>query len=104
MAKKLDVKKPPTQTAGVSGFDAFEAKPDEEFERVDWRKLINLPSFEMFVYEQSGQRAGESASAWVRSRRAMISDATLYEQYELWHKSKGLWLNETPMGKLISEG
>lgn len=102
-AKTGRTKKPPTQTAGVSGIDGHggmgEAPiPDNAY--VDWRKLVNLPAFEMFVLEQSGQIGG-SASEWVSTRRAAISDSVLYDQYAAWHKDKGLWVNETPTGKLI---
>lgn len=98
-------KKPPTQTAGVSGIDghgAMGAAPIEvPFQQyIDWRKLVNLPAFEMFVLEQSGQ-SGSSASEWVSTRRAAVSDSVLYDQYAAWHKDKALWVNETPTGNLI---
>ncbi len=95
---------PPTQTAGVSGIDGHggmgEAN-DRPFQQyIDWRKLVNLPAFEMFVLEQSGQIGG-SAGEWVSARRAAISDSALYDQYAAWHKDKGLWVSETPTGRLI---
>lgn len=101
--KAKRTKKPPTQTAGVSGIDGHggmgEAPiPDNAY--IDWRNLVNLPAFEMFVLEQSGQ-IGSSAGEWVSARRAAISDSVLYDQYAAWHKDKGLWVNETPTGKLI---
>lgn len=100
-------KKPPTQTAGVSGIDghgAMGAAPIEPFQQyIDWQKLISLPAFEMFVFEESGQQAGASASEWVSNRRATMGDKPLYDLYAKWHKNKGYWLNETPMGKLIQE-
>lgn len=105
--KPKAVKKPPTQTAGVAGIDghgAMGAAPVEpvEFQQyVDWQKLVNLPAFEMFVYEQSGFGAGSSATEWVASRRLSISDEVLYNQYADWHNKKGLWLNESPTGRLI---
>lgn len=98
-------KKPPTQTAGVSGIDAhgaMGAAPIEPFKQhIDWQKLIALPAFEMFVFEQSGQQAGASANEWVSNRRAAISDDVLYKQYAEWHKNKGLWLNESPQGRVL---
>lgn len=99
-------KKPPTQTAGVSGIDGHggmgEAPVEAPFQQyVDWQKLVNLPAFEMFVLEQSGLGVGSDATGWVAQRRASLSDSVLYSQYESWHKDKGLWVNETPTGKLI---
>lgn len=98
--------KPPTQIAGVNGIDAHggmgEAPIDTPFQQyVSWHKLVDLPAFQMFVYEQSGQQAGAPANDWVAKRRATLSDSVLYEQYATWHKDKGLWVNETPIGRLI---
>lgn len=100
-------RKPPTQTAGVSGIDAHggmgEAPIEPAKHGIDWRKLITLPAFEMFVFEESGQHAGASADEWVASRRAGMGDKPLYELYAKWHRAKGYWPDETPMGELIQE-
>lgn len=100
-AKPRAKKKPPTQTAGVGGIDAHgsmgEGQPEQ---RIDWGKLTTLPAFEMFVFEQSGQAVGSSAGEWVRARREAIGDDKLYDLYAEWHDNKGLWLSETPLGKL----
>ena len=106
LAETKRTKKPPTQTAGVAGIDGHggmgEAN-DKTFQQyIDWRKLVNLPAFEMFVLEQSGQ-IGSNASEWVKHRRATLSDSVLYKQYASWHKDKGLWGNETPTGDLIEQ-
>lgn len=97
-------KKPPTQTAGVNGIDAHGSMGEalENMPRINWHLLINLPAFELFVYEQSGQPVGASANDWVRMRRASLGDDALYDQYASWHKTKGLWVNETPTGKIIT--
>lgn len=102
--KTKRAKKPPTQTAGVSGIDAHGrmGESPENMPRINWHLLINLPAFELFVYEQSGQIAGSSANDWVRARRAALGDDSLYDQYAAWHKNKGLWANETPTGQLIT--
>lgn len=99
--------KPPTQTAGVSGIDGHggmgEAPPEQAVPNntyIDWFKLVDLPAFEMFVLEQSGQDVGNAASDWVKQRRATLSDSVLYDQYASWHEAKGLWVNESPTGKL----
>ncbi|WIF22022.1 hypothetical protein [Shewanella phage vB_SbaS_Y11] len=106
--KPRDKKKPPTQTAGVSGIDGYggmgEAPPEQSIPNnahIDWFKLINLPAFEMFVAEQSGLTYGVTMSNWIKERRATLSDSVLYDQYAAWHKAKGLWLNETPMGDIL---
>ena len=100
-------KKPPTQTAGVTGIDAHggmgEAPPKQSIPNnayVDWFKLVDLPAFQMFVAEQSGLTYGATMSNWIKERRATLSDSVLYDQYAAWHEAQGLWLNETPMGAL----
>ena len=100
-------KKPPTQTAGVSGIDGHggmgeapkQAIPNNAY--VDWFKLVDLPAFQMFVLEQSGQDVGNTANDWVKQRRATLSDSVLYDQYAKWHEAKGLWVNETPDGNIL---
>ena len=101
-------KKPPTQTAGVSGIDGHggmgEAPPEQAIPNnayIDWFKLVDLPAFQMFVTEQSGLQVGNAASDWVKQRRATLSDSVFYYQYASWHEAKGLWVNETPTGEVI---
>lgn len=102
MSIKTDkTKKPPTQTAGVTGIDAHRPMGSDPLPRIDWHKLINLPAFEMFVFEESGQQAGASASEWVANRRATMGDESLYKLYANWHERKGLWADETPTGGLL---
>lgn len=105
------LKKPPTQTAGVSGIDGHggmgEAPPEQSIPNnahIDWFKLVDLPAFQMFVLEQSGQDVGNAANDWVKQRRATLSDSVLYDQYAAWHEAKGLWVNETPTGALKERG
>lgn len=108
-AKPRAKKKPPTQTAGVTGIDGHggmgEAPknyaPSEPV--INWFKLVDLPAFQMFVAEQSGLTYGVTMSNWIKERRAALSDSVLYDQYAKWHKAKGYWANETPNGKLIKE-
>lgn len=102
---KPRAKKPPTQTAGVTGIDGHggmgEAPPEQPFlQYIDWNRLIGLPAFEMFVLEESGQQ-GASANEWVIARRSSMGDDKLYDLYAKWHEQKGLWLNETPLGKEV---
>lgn len=98
--RKPRAKKPPTQTAGVGGIDAHGGMGEAPQElRIDWQKLVSLPAFEMFVFDESGQ-SGASAGEWVSNRRATMGDTALFELYSAWHEKKGLWANETPFGKL----
>lgn len=102
---KADLKKrekPPTQIAGVTGIDghgAMGAAPSEV--AVDWVKLINLPAFQMFVYDQSRFQDINQITSWTNGRREALGDKALYDLYANWHKNKGLWANETPMAELI---
>lgn len=106
-------KKPPTQTAGVSGIDghgAMGGKPTDTVESnmpvvpaIDWHKLVSLPAFEMFVFEQSGFTAYPALSEWVENRREALGDDKLYKLYADWHSDKGYWINETPDGKVIED-
>lgn len=97
--------KPPTQTAGVGGIDAHGGMGDMVLpaDYIDWNRLLGLPSFEMFVQEESGQGVGSAANEWVAARRAGMGDKPLYELYAKWHRAKGYWPDETPMGELIQE-
>lgn len=95
-------KKPPTQTAGVSGIDGHGGMGEAPVEpRINWFKLVDLPAFQMFVAEQSGLTYGVTMSNWIKERRAALSDSVLYDQYASWHEAKGLWVNETPTGEVI---
>lgn len=104
--RKPRAKKPPTQTAGVTGIDGHggmgeapeQSIPNNAY--VDWFKLVDLPAFQMFVAEQSGLTHGVTMSNWIKERRATLSDSVLYDQYASWHEAKGLWVNETPTGNL----
>lgn len=87
-------KKPPTQVAGVKGFSAFDATPAP---RIDWDYLVMLPPFQMYAVERTGKPQGE-IMAWVMSQDLQA----LYDDYRQWHKDKGYWPNETPMGELIA--
>ena len=105
-AKPRAKKKPPTQIAGVSGIDGHGAMGEVPNDTVgpvvpaiDWHRLISLPAFEMFVFEQSGLTAYPALSEWVENRRAALGDEKLYKLYADWHSDKGYWINETPDGK-----
>lgn len=93
--------KPPAQVAGAQGFNAFTTPVDEARKpSIDWQKLTSLPPFEMFVLEQSGQ-TGSMAAQWVITQRERLGDERLYQLYSDWHKAKGYWVGETPMGEVV---
>lgn len=108
--KRTRKKKPPTQIAGVSGIDGHGAMGEAPNDAVgpaaptiDWHRLISLPAFEMFVFEQSGFANVHQINSWVNNRREALGDEKLYKLYADWHSNKGYWINETPTGELTQE-
>ena len=94
-------KKPPTQTAGVTGIDGHGGMGEVPIEPyIDWQKIIALPAFGMFVFDESGASDHASMSNWVENRRASMGDDKLYQLYDKWHTAKGFWANETSDGKI----
>ncbi|QLI49516.1 hypothetical protein vBPaeMUSP25_22 [Pseudomonas phage vB_PaeM_USP_25] len=93
------MKKPPTQVAGVQGFSAFEAKPTPRT-FIDWYRLCGLPPFQMYAVERSGKSPSNQQdwmNDWLQSHDDPLR---LYDDYCQWHRSKGYWPNETPMGEV----
>ena len=78
--------KPPPLRVGVSGFNAFEAKPAAQPERIDWLRLEGLPAFQMYLDE---------------TRQAVQRSADFYDDYCRWHAAKGYWPNEDALGNLV---
>ena len=66
--------KPQPLRVGVSGFNAFEAKPAAQPERIDWLRLEGLPAFQMYLDE---------------TRQAVQRNADFYDAYCRWHAAKG---------------
>lgn len=102
-------KKPPTQTAGVTGIDGhggmgeapIDLPTEAQFQQyINWQKLIALPAFEMFAIDESGHKSDHEVSEWIAARRASMGDEKLYELYASWHEKQGLWVNETPLGNI----
>jgi len=77
--------KPKTQIAGVEGISGtrFSAGNLPPF---DQKRLAGLPPFQMFAAEKR-----KLPDALVRQEDAVM------EYYE-WHRAKGYWPNETPLG------
>ena len=88
--------KPEPIRVGVQGFVAFEAKPEQPPEPIDWLRLCGLPPFCMFAEERSG-KPPINIHDWLQSHR---DDQSLYTEYCQWHEAKGYWPNETPLGEI----
>ena len=83
--------KPPPITLSVAGFEAHAGMGQAE---VPWSKVMRLPAFELFVAEQF---PGTSPAQLERTDE-------LFQRYCAWHRSKGQWPNETPLGELFEPG
>lgn len=94
--------KPPPIIIDVAG---IEAKPIvmNEINIVDWNRLLEFPPFQMYMNELSGMPF-ENISDWVVAflvkQIEMIGESQLLKQYQLWHKSKGMWPNEDEFGDI----
>lgn len=92
--------KPPTQVAGVQGIAPVPIVPPAPPERIDWKRLVSLPPFQMFAAEHG---AGPYHGQPEREITEWLGQADLqvvFGEYCQWHKAKGLWPNETPYGRI----
>lgn len=88
--------------------EGIEAKPvtmnTDPQPNVNWRRVAQLPSFQMFVCEQapppSSQDPEQWATAWAAQYVQRKGSGELYNEYAAWHENKGYWPNETPLGEL----
>ncbi|QXN70901.1 hypothetical protein DARTUKUTA_48 [Bacillus phage vB_BspP_Dartukuta] len=93
--------KPPTQVAGVEGIAPKPIVLTPESSKIDWARIIQLPPFQMFAVERARKSAADVMAwmpAWAREHE---SEQALFDDYCQWHKEKGYWPAETPMGELI---
>ena len=97
--------KPPTQVAGVEGIAPKPIVLTPEPSTINWAQIIQLPPFQMFAVERNPSlvdkfegKGLDSVHAWM----AQCEPDDLYQQYCDWHKAKGYWPNETPLGQLIT--
>lgn len=92
--------KPPPIMVGASGIAPEKMEPSKA---IDWRRLSGLPAFQMFAVERS--KRGGDAMLWMADFLVMegqrIGPEVLYVEYCQWHRNKGLWPDETPLGHLI---
>ena len=98
--------KPPTQVAGVQGFNAFRTPADDIKKtnlapKVDWVKLAGLPPFAMFASEIYGVTTS-NLTPFI-NEMFQKTQGSIYQEYCDWHAAKGYWKGETPMGEVIGE-
>lgn len=99
--------KPPPIVVGVQGIDASVVNtPDEPGAAIDWHHLSRLPPFQMFaeeVFEVQGGQVDIKAIEYILHQLTGQPGALdrLFQDYCQWHKEKGYWPKEDPMGRLI---
>lgn len=87
MSTDMQTDKPEPIRVGTKGFNAFEAKSEPLSPIIDWQHIAGLPPFEMFMAERHSTGDQSPSQA-------------LFDEYCQWHKNKGYWPNEDPMGRL----
>ncbi|MBE9589979.1 hypothetical protein IM753_03100 [Moraxella sp. K127] len=91
--------KPTPIIIGVQGFNAFQAKPEPvPVSRIDWQKISGLTYFEKYAKEHNVQ----DIIHFINDEIERYGEEMAYERYTNWFYNTGLWLNETPMGELIT--
>lgn len=106
--EEVQMSKPKTQKIEVPEFDAF--KPgfsEDEKQSINWARITSLPAFQMFLEEAKGIKIGhgkqltQTVETFTREAINGGGEESLFNEYANWHKAKGYWPNETPMGELI---
>lgn len=96
--------KPPPIMVGVQGIEAQQMGLIGGKQPINWGLLIELPPFQLYASEVSGQSIG-NVNDWIRyyvsTQLQMGNEIKLFDAYCTWHAEKGRWPNETPMGELI---
>lgn len=91
-------RKPEPIRVSAQGIEAKPITMNEPETTVDWRRLINLPPFQMFAIERAGQPVAD-VMAWLPGWVAGQSEKALLDEYCRWHTAKGLWPDESPFGE-----
>ena len=96
--------KPPAQHAGVVGIASTPVTMNEPQPAIDWGRLVTLPPFQMWAAQRlptmhPGGRNSEEHAKDVVGRLGM--GVEVFQEYAAWHKAKGYWPNESPMGESI---
>ncbi|WP_395146966.1 hypothetical protein ACF3N0_08725 [Moraxella atlantae] len=87
---------------GVQGVDSYGAmgeKPGAP-QSINWSRLFTLPPFMMFMSEMYDKTGNDAL--YIAKRKAEQEGNVFFAIYANWHKAKGYWINETPMGELIT--
>ena len=99
--------KPPAQSVGVAGFKADLYANDQI--KIHWYILINLPKFQMYATQMSGNSYGEIGNVmewimgYVQDRIQSYGEKNFFDEYVKWHAEKGYWNNEDVYGALIKQ-
>ena len=96
--------KPPPQVLGVSGIAEQPIVIHDA--KINWALVAALPPFQMFLAERDGpNQTGKNSQEWATgvSMRlaASMGDDALFGEYAAWHKAKGYWPGETPLGGVV---
>ncbi|QLI49450.1 hypothetical protein vBPaeMUSP18_22 [Pseudomonas phage vB_PaeM_USP_18] len=92
--------KPPAQIAGVQGIAPTPIELTPARPSIDWPRLFGLPPFQMFAVERSS-KSPAYVMDWIKDWASQHESAqALFDDYCQWHRSKGYWPNETPMGEV----
>lgn len=106
------LRKPPTQIAGVQGIAPKPIELTPARQPIDWMRLSGLPPFQMYLRETRRASLSEIARIADAANRDRQIEALmavidrlgpqLYDEYAEWHREKGCWPHETPMGEARS--
>ena len=93
--------KPPPQVLGVSGIAEQPIVIHDP--KINWAMVAALPPFQMFLAERDGpNQTGKNSHEWATETAmrlaAAVNDNALLDEYSTWHKAKGYWPGETPLG------
>lgn len=96
--------KPKTIRVSTQGIEAKPITMNEPAPVIDWHELSALPPFQMYMCERVGEVPQVTDMArWAlnKSQEAMLTmnSSELFSDYASWHKAKGYWPNETPLGE-----
>lgn len=104
MSKKTPGTKPPTQIASAEGIAPKPVTMNEQA-RLDWDRIVRLPPFQMFAAERMPNTSGADSESHAKLfASAYGASAGLYDTYCQWHREKGYWPGETPMGEVMRGG
>ena len=95
--------KPPPQVLGVSGIAEQPIVIHDA--KINWAVVAALPPFQMFLAERDGpNQTGKNSQEWATEVAmrlgSAVGDKALFDAYAAWHKAKGYWPNETPLGQV----